>query len=97
MMKKGYTYIIVSKNNGRIFIGICSDLKKRMFEHKNGLVDGFTKKYKVDTLVYYNEYIYIQDAIFREKYLRHKKRNYINKLVEKENPDWNDLSEGWFE
>ena len=70
-MKPAYVYILASKKNGTLYIGVTSDLIKRIYEHKNGLVDGFTKKYKVHLLVYYEQFLDIYSAISREKQLKH--------------------------
>ncbi|MFO0703679.1 MAG: GIY-YIG nuclease family protein [Patescibacteria group bacterium] len=86
-----FTYILASKRNGTIYIGITSNLQKRVWEHKNHLVDGFTKKYNVNKLVYYEEYHNVNDAIAREKYLKGKTRQYKISLIEKDNSNWNDL------
>ena len=68
-----------------------------MFEHKNKLVEGFTKKYGLDKLVYFEAYQYVNDAIKREKNMKKWKRQWKISLIEKDNPDWNDLSHDWFE
>ncbi len=77
-----------------MYVGITSDLVKRVFEHKLGCVEGFTKKYKVKYLVYYEVFDDPQNAIHREKRLKKYTRAAKIKLIEKMNPDWNDLYEG---
>jgi len=90
-MKSYYVYILASKRNGTLYIGITSDLIKRVYEHKNSLVDGFTKKYKVHELVYFEETSDAQSAIKREKQLKAWKRSWKIKLIESKNIDWKDL------
>jgi putative endonuclease len=90
-MKQYYIYILSSKKNGVLYIGMTNDLKKRVFEHKNKLIDGFTKKYNVTKLVYYELTNQPQDAINREKRLKKWKREWKIELIEKMNPNWKDL------
>ena len=90
-MKQYYVYILASKRNGTLYIGVTNNLPKRVDQHKNDLVDGFTKKYKVHSLVYYEIYGNIDDAILREKRLKKWKREWKLKLIEEFNPDWKDL------
>jgi len=90
-MKSYYVYILASKRNGTLYIGATSDLIKRVYEHKNNLVDGFTKKYKVHNLVYFEETNDAQSAINRETQLKTWKRNWKLELIEKQNPTWADL------
>jgi len=80
-----------NKSNTTIYIGVTSDLIKRVYEHKNKLIDGFTKKYNIDKLVYYEIYDDINEAIKREKQLKTFKREWKNELVEKDNKNWADL------
>lgn len=82
---------MASRKNGTIYIGITNDLLKRVFEHKNDLIDGFTKKYKVHKLVYYEATNDIQNAIQREKQMKKWKRERKIELIEKLNPIWKDL------
>jgi len=89
--KNYYVYILASKKNGTLYIGVSSNLKKRIFEHKNNLIDGFTKKYKVHNLVYYEQTTDVKSAILREKRLKKWKRCWKLALIEKENPEWKDL------
>ena len=90
-MKEYYVYILASKRNGTIYIGLTSNLLKRVEQHKKGSVPGFTSKYKVKNLVYYEIYSNIYDAIAREKRLKKWKRSWKIKLIEKSNPQWDDL------
>ena len=88
-----YVYILASKPYGTLYIGVTSDLIKRVYEHRNGLIPGFTKKYIVHTLVYWEQHTEIREAIRREKQLKKWNRAWKIELIEKENPDWSDL---WF-
>ena len=87
----GYTYIMASKKFGTLYIGAAEDLIKRVYEHKNDLVDGFTKKYQVHTLVYYEQYDSIEEAKLREVRLKKWNRHWKIKLIEGMNPEWEDL------
>ena len=91
MNKKAYVYILASKRNGTLYIGVTSNLIQRIWQHKNGFVDAFTKKYSVKKLVYYEEHGNIMSAIRREKRLKEWQRKWKLELIEKANPDWNDL------
>ena len=91
MSKNGYVYIITNRNNKTLYIGVTSNLIKRIYDHKNKMIDGFSKKYNLNKLVYYEVYDSIKDAIKREKYLKGKKRQYKIDLIEKENKNWDDL------
>jgi putative endonuclease len=86
-----YVYILASKRNGTLYIGVTSELIKRVYEHKNNLVEGFTQKYKVHNLVYYETTDDINSAITREKQLKKWKRTWKMELIEKNNPGWRDL------
>jgi putative endonuclease len=86
-----YVYILARKRNGTLYIGVTSDLVKRAYEHKSDLVDGFTKKYGVHDLVYYETIDSIESAIAREKQLKKWNRAWKVRLVEKGNPYWRDL------
>ncbi len=86
-----YVYILASKRNGTLYIGVTSNLKKRVYEHKNDLVAGFTKKYQVHMLVHYEMTNDIKSAIRREKQLKNWKRKWKIELIEKNNPSWKDL------
>ena len=87
-----YIYILTNVTNKVIYIGVTNNLKRRLYEHKNGLVDGFTKRYRVHKLVYYESYRDIKDAILREKRLKGLLRIRKNELVDAANPEWEDLS-----
>jgi putative endonuclease len=90
-MKNGFVYILASKKNGTLYVGVTSDLTKRIYEHKIGAVEGFTKKYKVHTLVYFEIGDDIRGAIEREKQLKNWKREWKIRLIEEKNPEWRDL------
>ena len=89
--KFGYVYIMFNKRNGTLYVGVTSNLKKRVYEHKNKLIEGFTKKYDVSNLGYYEKFDSIEDAILREKQIKGKIRAYKLKLIETMNPEWRDL------
>ena len=89
--KTYYVYITVSKRNGTLYIGITSNLKKRIYEYKESLLEGFTKKYGVNKLVYFETTNDVNSAILREKQLKKWKREWKIKLIEKENSCWIDL------
>lgn len=84
-------YILASKKNGTLYIGVTNDLKQRIVQHKEALIPGFTKKYHIHMLVYFEEYSDIRDAISREKQLKKWNRAWKIRLVEKMNPMWRDL------
>jgi putative endonuclease len=84
-------YILASKRNGTLYIGVTSDLIKRIWEHKNDMVQGFTKRYGVHRLVWYELHNSMEVAIVREKRLKEWKRVWKLELIESSNPDWRDL------
>ena len=90
-----YLYILSNKYNGTLYIGVTNDLERRMFEHKNKLIEGFTKKYSLNRLIYFETFQYINDAIKREKNMKKWKRQWKINLIEEENPNWQDLSKDW--
>ena len=90
-MKQAYVYILASKRNGTLYIGVTSDLIKRIYEHKHDLVDGFTKRHRVHDLVYFEAHEDVQQAITREKQMKKWNRNWKLRLIEKTNPTWRDL------
>ena len=91
MSKQPAVYIMASKRNGTLYIGVTSDLIKRAWEHKNGITGGFTKKYNVHTLVYYELFEDMRSAILREKQMKKWRRAWKIELIEKSNPAWRDL------
>ena len=92
-MKNYFVYLLASKRNGTLYTGVTDNLIKRVWQHKNDLVEGFTKKYKVHTLVYYEQIENIQSSIRREKQIKKWKRKWKLDLIEKLNPNWLDLYE----
>ena len=90
-MKDYHVYIMASKKNGTLYIGVTSDLIKRVYEHKNNLAEGFTKQYSVHNLVYYEQTDDVYSAIEREKQLKRWHRDWKINLIEKDNPGWRDL------
>ncbi|MFN3195815.1 MAG: GIY-YIG nuclease family protein [Chlorobiota bacterium] len=96
MNQQSYIYIMASQKNGTIYTGVTSDLYSRVWQHKNKIFKGFTAKYNVNMLVYYEEYGRIEDAIQREKQIKGWSRKKKTDLIEKENYLWEDLSEGWY-
>lgn len=90
-MKRFYVYLLASKKYGVLYIGVTSDLIRRVFEHKEGLYEGFTKKYFIHHLVYFEEHATAEAAIIREKQLKKWNREWKVRLIEERNPEWNDL------
>ena len=94
-MNTYYVYILANKTNSVLYIGVTNDLKRRLYEHKNKLVEGFTEKYNVNKLVYFEETSDITSAIQREKNLKKWRRQWKEDLIKKLNPDFKDLSSEW--
>ena len=90
-MKKGYVYLLASKKNGTLYLGVTSDMPRRLHEHQNGLVEGFTKRYDIKTLVWFEEHDTITAAITREKSIKKYTRQWKINLIERSNPDWKPL------
>jgi putative endonuclease len=90
-MKQPAVYILASQRNGTLYIGVTSDLVQRVWQHKNDVVEGFTKKYAVHSLVYYELHDDMENAILREKRIKKWNRAWKLRLIEEKNPDWNDL------
>ncbi len=90
-MKQPTIYILASQRNGTLYIGVTSDLVKRIWQHKNKLVEGFTQKYNVHQLVYFEQHHEMISAIAREKQLKKWNRDWKLALIAKTNPDWRDL------
>ena len=86
-----YIYILANKRNGTLYIGVTSNLIKRLYEHKNNIIEGFTKKYNIHKLVYYETTNDIESAIRREKQLKKWNRKWKINLIENSNPEWIDL------
>jgi putative endonuclease len=91
MIKQPAVYILTNERNGTLYIGVTSDLVKRIWEHKNNLVEGFMKRYSVHHLVWYELHENMNSAIEREKNLKEWKRAWKIKLIEEDNPKWSDL------
>lgn len=92
-MKQPCVYLLASKRNGTLYVGVTSDLIKRIWEHKNNVVEGFTKRYRVHILVWYEPHVSMESAIGREKAIKAWKRDWKLELIERDNPDWRDLYE----
>ncbi len=95
-MRQGYVYIMASKRNGTLYLGVTSDLARRVAQHKEGRGSTFVTKYKVTMLVWYEEHAWISDAIPRETSLKRWPRTWTLALIEQTNPDWTDLYRALF-
>jgi len=93
MNKQPAVYILASKKNGTLYVGVTTDLRKRVYEHKNNVVEGFTKKYHVHSLVWYELHETMESAIQREKRIKDWKRAWKLRMIENNNPGWRDLYE----
>jgi putative endonuclease len=91
MNKQPCVYMLSSQRNGTLYIGVTSDLIKRVYQHRMEMVDGFTKRYAIHTLVWYEVHEMMESAILREKQLKKWSRIAKIRLIEKQNPDWHDL------
>jgi len=95
MRNKGYTYILTNKNNTVLYVGVTSNLEQRLQQHRTGqFKNAFTSRYNITKLVYYEFFLTIEDAIYREKQLKAGSRKKKIELITKRNPDWKDLQEG---
>jgi putative endonuclease len=92
-MKQPVVYILASKRNGTLYVGVTSNLASRIEAHRSGVVDGFTKKYDVKTLVYFELHADMYEAIEREKRIKKWNRAWKVQLIEQANPEWRDLSD----
>ncbi|HMI97336.1 MAG TPA: GIY-YIG nuclease family protein [Micropepsaceae bacterium] len=92
-MRGYYVYILASDRNGTLYVGVTNDLARRVYEHRNDLVEGFTKRYGVHRLVWFEIHGDINEAILREKRIKKWNRSWKLRLIEKMNPDWIDLTE----
>ncbi|WP_421881022.1 GIY-YIG nuclease family protein [Pacificispira sp.] len=95
-MKQPCVYILASDRNGTLYVGVTSDLPKRIWEHRNGVAEGFTKKFGVHRLVYAESHDTMEAAILREKRVKEWKRAWKIELIEKTNPQWRDLYDSLF-
>ena len=91
LTKQFYVYFLTNISNKVLYVGVTNDLKRRVYEHRNGLIEGFTQKYRVHKLVYYEVCEEIEGAILREKQIKAGSRQKKNELVERFNPEWKDL------
>ncbi|PKG99985.1 GIY-YIG nuclease family protein [Paraglaciecola sp. MB-3u-78] len=90
-MKRPCIYIITNRNNTTLYIGVTSNLVQRIYQHKNKLVKGFSTKYNLDKLIYFEQFEYMDNVITREKRLKLWKRDWKNRLINELNPSWRDL------
>ena len=95
-MRAYFVYILASKRNGTLYIGVTNNLQRRIYEHKNDLIEGFTKKYHVHQLVHFEQTSDVQSALRREKQLKAWKRNWKMELIEQSNPSWQDMYDKLF-
>ena len=89
-MKQPVVYILASQRNGTLYVGVTSNLIQRIRQHREGVVEGFAKKYAVKVLVWYEQHLTMESAILREKAIKKLNRNWKLALIEKMNPDWRD-------
>ena len=87
-----YVYILTNRYNTVLYIGVTNNLVRRIYEHKQGILEGFTKRYKLHKVVYYESFSQVKDAIAREKQLKRWHRSWKDDLIQTQNPDWKDLS-----
>ena len=91
MTKGGYLYIMTNQKNGTLYVGVTSDLVRRVHEHREGVVEGFTQKHRLKRLVYFERHDEIEFAIAREKTVKRWQRAWKVELIERDNPEWKDL------
>ncbi len=96
MSKTYYVYVLASRRNGTLYIGVTNDLWRRVLEHRKGIASGFTRKYGVKLLVYFERFRDVRDAIDRETRLKKYKREWKINLIQKENVHWKDLAADWY-
>lgn len=94
-MKTYYVYMLASQKNGTLYIGVTNNPERRLYEHKNHLVKGFTAEYNVAKLVWFEQTSSVEAAIEKEKQMKKWERARKIRLIEEGNPEWNDVSEGW--
>lgn len=95
-MTNFYVYILANRPQGVLYIGLTNELERRLEEHKSKKLKGFTHKYNVDKLVYFEEFETYDEAFTRERRMKKWNRNWKIELIEKDNPGWKDLSAEWF-
>jgi putative endonuclease len=96
-VRQYYVYLLASQRNGTLYIGMTNDLQRRVYEHKMGIKKGFTFRYGVNKLVYFEIFNNVDEAILREKRLKKWNRAWKIKLIEEENKPWNDLAKDWYD
>ena len=94
---QAWVYILASRGSGTLYVGVTTDLKARIWQHKQGVFDGFTKRYRVNRLVHFEVYRRIREAIDRERALKGWMRKRKIQLIEVANPSWSDLAAAWFD
>lgn len=92
-----WVYIMASRKNGTLYIGMTTDMRRRIWQHKEKITEGFTKQHRVTTLVHFEQFSDIRNAIHREKELKGWRRDRKVALIEADNPDWDDLAAAWFD
>ena len=97
MSRSYYVYILTNKRSGTLYIGVTGNLERRIYEHKKKLIDGFSKRYNLTKLVYYEQTDDVSIAIEREKRMKKWYRKWKIELIEKENHKWNDLAADWYD
>jgi putative endonuclease len=97
MPNQYFTYIMTNQHNSVLYTGITHDLAGRVWQHKEGKIEGFTKRYNIDKLVYYESYADVKEAILREKQIKGWLRAKKISLIEEDNESWEDLSQGWYD
>ena len=95
MTKAAYVYILTNKKRGTLYVGVTSDLGRRIYQHKHRLLGGFTSKYNVIRLVWYEHGEDVSSAISLEKKIKNRNRQWKIDLIERSNPEWEDLAQGW--
>jgi putative endonuclease len=95
--RKTYYVYIMTNQSRTLYIGVTNNIKRRVYEHKAKLVEGFTNRYNIDKLVYVESFAYVDSAIERDKQIKRWRRNKKLQLITRENPDWRDLSDGWYD
>ena len=86
-----FVYILASKKNGTLYVGVTNNIVKRVYEHKSNIIKGFTQIYNVHILVYFEVHQHVETAIKREKIIKHWKRDWRIELIERKNPEWTEL------
>ena len=97
MRNNYYVYFVTNRRNGTLYVGVTNNLKRRVWQHKTKALSGFTAQYGLGLLVYFETFHDVTEAIGREKQIKAGPRAKKNALIERENPQWNDLSHAWFE